>query len=102
MNAEKLMKESIPQLVNNVKNGRNRMKFRAKNGLDDRLRKLRSAFRTYQEFEDATGCNRMVMTRYINGEAEPLFTSIVRLCEGLNVDAQWLVMGDEDRKPGWV
>lgn len=72
------------------------------NGLGDRLRELRYMYGTQQQFEDVTGCNRMVMSRYIDGITEPQFTSLVRICIGLGVDANWLVLGDETRRPDFL
>ena len=72
---------------------------RIHNGLDKRLRWLRSKFYTQLDFEYASGCNHMVMSRYINRETEPLFTSLVRICTRLNLSADWLLLGQNEYAP---
>ena len=54
---------------------------------------------TWMDFQEASGCNRMVLSRYMSGEVEPYFTSIVRICTNLNVSPKWLILGDESEAP---
>lgn len=56
---------------------------------------------TQSELGKAIGKSRKTVELYLTARATPDAQTLMRICEALNVSADWILFGDEGRKPSW-
>ena len=77
---------------------------RVHNGFPARMRELRSYYNvekdiTYKEFAKLSGIQNASIRRYIAYEAEPMLSNMIKLCNNLKINPNWLLLGYEKYKP---
>ena len=50
------------------------------------------------EMSEKTGLDRGLAYRILNDQANPNFSTIRKICEGLKINADWLIFGNEPRE----
>lgn len=56
---------------------------------------------TQEQLGKAIGKSRKTVELYLTARATPDAQTLMRICEALNVSADWILFGDEGRKPEW-
>jgi len=63
--------------------------------MDARIKSLRSILKlSQQQFGELIDCNRLLISRYENGESKPSYDIILKVAEKTNVNLNWLMMGE--------
>ena len=73
--------------------------------MKDFYRRLAQAFyhtdMSQEDFAERIGKSRKTVDLYLTGRSTPDAQVLKRICEVLDVSADWLVFGDERRSPKW-
>lgn len=56
---------------------------------------------TQEQLGKAIGKSRKTVELYLTARATPDAQTLMRICEALKVSADWILFGDEGRKPEW-
>lgn len=73
--------------------------------MKDFYRRLAQAFyrsdKTIHQFAKDIGKSEKTVNMYLMGRSTPDAQVLRRICDTLDVSADWLVLGDERRSPKW-